>query len=158
MTRYITGFHTIADLANWSGSTVVDNGMLCKKSVRVFSRNPALVNGSEWKSSPRHGRGWRPWRWWRRASNRSRTPPPSRSPWLSITCYSISKSFSKIDQCVMYIVYINVQMMFKKILWNVFDIHNMWYSKTHILAKNDSAKKKILLKLKNTSGRPKQIS
>ena len=44
MTRYITGFHTIADLANWSGSTVVDNGMLCKKSVRVSSRNPALVD------------------------------------------------------------------------------------------------------------------
>ena len=44
MTRYITGFHTIADLANWSGSTVVDKGMLCKKSVRVSSRNPALVD------------------------------------------------------------------------------------------------------------------
>ena len=44
MTRYITGFHTIADLANWSGSTVVDNGMLCKKSVRISSRNPGLVN------------------------------------------------------------------------------------------------------------------
>ena len=121
MTRYITGFHTIADLANWSGSTVVDNGMLCKKSVLISSRNPSqwsmdLRQISEWESSPRHGRGWRPWRWWRRASNRSRTPPPSRSPWLSITCYTISKSFSKIDQCVMYIVDINVQMMFKKIL------------------------------------------